>query len=328
MSREKAGVMTMEIAFPWMRYDTTLPLIEGRVEIPGVTLKVGPGPQGSTIPEDSRLPAGDFDLVDLNLANLLPAIEAGWEVIALPVFTKRKSVTSYVFCRNDVGIRVPRDLEGKRIGAGRYVSLVGLWLRGLLRDQYQVDVSTFRWFVMGGDRFPIHRPLGSIQTLDTPNMLDALFAGQVDAIMMDVADADVFQRLESSREVHRLFPDYPSEDLRIFRETGIYPPHHVLAMSKRLDRQYPDLAGKLYAALEQSKQIATRDLLSDTGPLPILYLRERVLEQMALWGDPRPYGIKANRPTIDAFLRYNLEQGTIRSPLTYEQVFAASTLET
>jgi 4,5-dihydroxyphthalate decarboxylase len=318
----------VEIAFPWLRYDTLLPLMEGRVEIPGVRLRLAPGPQGSTIPDDSPLPAGDFDLVDLNLANLLPAIEAGWELIALPVFTKRKSVLNYVFVRSDAGIQNPKDLEGKRIGAGRYLSLVGLWLRGLLRDQYDVDVASFRWLVTGDDRFPVAAPLGSVARSTTDNVLDAFFAGEVDAIMMDVADADAFARLESSPDVRRLFPEYAVEDLRVFRATGIYTPHHVLAMSKRLARQHPELAGTLYRALERSKQLATRDLLSDTGPLPILYLREHVQEQIARWGDPRPYGITANRRTIDAFVRYNVEQGMIRSPLSYEQVFAASTLDT
>ncbi len=318
----------VEITFPWLRYDTTLPLLEGRVEIPGVRLNIAPGPQGSTIPDDSPLPAGEFDLVDLNLANLLPAIEAGWELVALPVFTKRKSVLNYVFVRKDAGLQTPKDLEGKRIGAGRYLSLVGLWLRGLLRDHYGVDVSTFRWVVTGGDRFPIVKPLGSVERIDADNILDAFFAGEVDGIMMDVADAEVFARLESDPDIQRLFPDYAAEDLRVYRATGIYAPHHVLVMSKRLDRQYPDLAAKLYAALERSKELATRDLLSDTGPLPILYLRERVKEQIARWGDPRPYGIAANRRTIDAFLRYNVEQGMVRSPLSYGQVFAAGTLDT
>jgi 4,5-dihydroxyphthalate decarboxylase len=51
-------------------------------------------------------------------------------------------------------------------------------------------------------------------------------------------------------------------------------------------------------------------------------------EQMRDWGDPWPYGIRANKPAIDAFVKYNHEQGMIRSKPSYEEIFAAGTLDT
>jgi 4,5-dihydroxyphthalate decarboxylase len=51
-------------------------------------------------------------------------------------------------------------------------------------------------------------------------------------------------------------------------------------------------------------------------------------EQSAAWGDPWKYGIKANKTTIDAFIKYNVEQGMIRRAPSYEQIFAAETLGT
>ena len=37
--------------------------------------------------------------------------------------------------------------------------------------------------------------------------------------------------------------------------------------------------------------------------------------------DPWPYGIEANRTTLEAFLRYAFEQGVCRRPLTPEMLF-------
>jgi 4,5-dihydroxyphthalate decarboxylase len=102
----------------------------------------------------------------------------------------------------------------------------------------------------------------------------------------------------------------------------------MLVMSRTLDRQHPDLAGKLYAACERSKQIATNDILADQRGFGILYLRERKLEEMREWGDPWKHGITANKDTIDTFIQYNQEQGMIRSTPSYEQIFAGSTLDT
>jgi 4,5-dihydroxyphthalate decarboxylase len=37
--------------------------------------------------------------------------------------------------------------------------------------------------------------------------------------------------------------------------------------------------------------------------------------------DPWPYGVEANRPTLDAFLQYAFEQGVCRRRLTVDALF-------
>src|SRR5829696_987233 len=99
----------IEVDFPVMRYDITLPLLEGRVPIEGVA--INPVKLSSMInKEDAKLKAGDFGLLDLNIGYFLPAIEAGWQIVGLPVFSKRKPVYQLVFCHADAGIRAPKDL--------------------------------------------------------------------------------------------------------------------------------------------------------------------------------------------------------------------------
>jgi hypothetical protein len=50
--------------------------------------------------------------------------------------------------------------------------------------------------------------------------------------------------------------------------------------------------------------------------------------QRASWGDPWKYGIRANKSTLEAFIRYNVEQGMIRRAPSYADIFAAGTLDT
>ncbi len=100
-----------------------------------------------------------------------------------------------------------------------------------------------------------------------------------------------------------------------------------MVMSKKLDRSNPDLAGKLFTAFEEAKKLAYEDILNDRGGFSVVYLRERLEEQTKEWGDPWTYGVKANKNTIDTYLAYNAEQGIISKKLTYEDFFAASTLE-
>jgi 4,5-dihydroxyphthalate decarboxylase len=310
-----------------MRYDVTLPLVDGRITADGVQFQSVK--TSSMVARDMpQLREGDFGLWDLNVGFWLPAIEAGWDLVALPVFPKRKSALQFIFCRVDANIHTPRDLEGKRIGTRQYRTAVTLWARGLLRDHYHVDLGTLRWFVQVRDVFAHHDPKAHITYVDEKRaMAEALLAGDVDAIVTDISDAALFNRLESDPAIVRLFPEYPTTDLALYRETGIYPPMHVMVMSGKLDRENPGLAKRVYEAFERSKAMAYDEIAGDRAGFSVVYLRERFKEQQDLWGDPYAYGIQANRPTIDAFLRYNHEQGATQSLLPYERIFAAGTLE-
>jgi 4,5-dihydroxyphthalate decarboxylase len=163
---------------------------------------------------------------------------------------------------------------------------------------------------------------------ESKNMAQRLVAGELDALITDISDTRLFQALENNPSVRRLFPNYMEEDQELYNETGIFTPVHMIVMSRKLNRQRPELAAKLYLAFETAKQIAYDDILSDRGGFSVVYLRERLNEQLANWGDPWQYGINANKAAIDAFIRYNVEQGMIRHAPSYDEIFAAGTLDT
>lgn len=311
-----------------MRYDITLPLLDGRVGVEGVTF----APQADSPMVFGDAPAlrtGDFGLWDLNLGYWLNGIEAGWDFVTLPLFIKRKSVLQVIFVRADAGIERPADLSGKRIGSRSYRTSVTIWARGLLAEHYGVDIASTRWAVQTKEFFPQHGPAPKVEQIDPKaSLADLLIAGEIDAMITDISDGPLWRRLESDQRVRRLIPNYRDEDLRLHRDHGVFPPMHLMVMGGPLARQYPDLPRKLYDAFDAAKTLAYQDTANDRGGLTLVDLRERFFEQQDRWGDPWVYGIKANRRMIDAFARYNLEQGVIRAPLSDQRIFAASTLDT
>jgi 4,5-dihydroxyphthalate decarboxylase len=61
----------------------------------------------------------------------------------------------------------------------------------------------------------------------------------------------------------------------------------------------------------------------------IPWLTKRIGEDRDLLGDDWwPYGIKANRPALDAILRYHHEQGITDRRFRVEDVFASCLLDT
>jgi 4,5-dihydroxyphthalate decarboxylase len=318
----------LEIELSQMRYDITMPLFEGRVPIDSVALK--PVKSSSMInKEDAKLKAGDFGLMDLNIGYLLPAIEAGWEIIGLPVFSKRKPVYQLIFCATRSGIRAARDLTGKTIGSRTYRTALTVWARGLLKERHGADLTSVKWVLQAREVFPVHDPSLNIEYVDeSKNMAQRLMDGELDALITDISDTKLFESLENHPSVRRLFPNYMEDDHELYNDTGIFTPVHMIVMSRKLDREHPELAGKFYAAFERAKELAYDDILSDRGGFSIAYLREKMKEQQATWGDPWQYGIKANQSTIDTFIGYNVEQGMIRRALSCEEIFATGTLNT
>ena len=319
---------SLEIEFPIMRYDITLPILEGRVAIDGVDLK--PVKSSSMINKpDAKLMSGDFGLMDLNIGYFLPAIEAGWQIIGLPVFSKRKPAYQLIFCNANSAIHGPKDLAGKRIGSRTYRTALTVWARGLLREHYGVDFSAVQWVLQAKEVFPVHDSRLRIEYVDdSKNMAQRLIAGELDAIITDVSDTQMFRDLENHPQINRLFSDYVNEDRRLYRETEIFTPVHMIVMSRKLDQTHPELARKFFTAFEKAKELAYDDILSDRSGFSVVYLRERMKEQITDWGDPWKYGVKANRTTIDAFIKYNVEQGMIRSAPAYADILAAATLDT
>ena len=324
------AVQELEIEFPIMRYDITMPLLEGRVPIEGVQLRNVPSANTMVFRDVPALREGTFGLCDLNLGYLLPAIDAGWEISALPVFSKRKPSYQYIFVRTDKGIETPKDLEGKRIGTRSYPTGLTIWNQGFLHDRYGMDFTKLEWHAAVELFFPIHGSITNIAVDLDPkkSAADILIDGDVDAIITDISDIKMLNRMISHPQLKRLFPNYIDEEERLYKETGIFAPVHLMVMSRKLDREHPGLARKLYDAFAQAKELAYTDILNERGGFSVPYLRERFEEEQQRWGDPWKYGVQANQNTLDTFFRYNVEQGLVRAPLAIDRVFAASTMDT
>jgi 4,5-dihydroxyphthalate decarboxylase len=336
MAMSNAGTnveVTLEAqgALPNFRYDIIQPLVQGRVAIEGAVLK----PSGSTVSaglfDNPRFREGDFGLLDANWGDLLPAIDAGWDLVLLPVFIKRKPVYNYLWVRADRGIEAPRDLEGKTVTSVGYTSAISTYTRGFLQHHWGVDLTRLRWLLGGPGAFAVHDKRIQVDYASGPRKspIARLLDGEADASTGDITDARAWRDLEASTIVKRLFPDYQEQNRRLLREHQILTPVHVIAMGGKLDRAQPGLARRLYDAFERSREQAYEDALGDGSGYSItLAGREAIRDQVAALGDVWKHGLSANRNAVESFLDYNFEQGVTSARLDAGRVFAQSTLDT
>jgi len=92
--------------------------------------------------------------------------------------------------------------------------------------------------------------------------------------------------------------------------------------------EYPWVAMELWDAFKRSKELAYEQARQTRGTY-LIFEPEYWEKQTAVFGeDPYPLGLRAMRKTIERAIRGSLEQGLIRKPLTVEELYFRTTLDT
>jgi 4,5-dihydroxyphthalate decarboxylase len=105
-----------------------------------------------------------------------------------------------------------------------------------------------------------------------------------------------------------------------FRRTGIYPIHGLIVVKDEHIKRYPWLPRSLMNAFETAKKPYLEGIKLGRGDSPE---DKRYRSFFSLMGDPLPYGMAANRPSIEALVTYALQQKLIPSRPRLDQVFVA-----
>ncbi len=86
-----------------------------------------------------------FDVCELAPTTYLCARAFGKAFTAIPVFLTRDFHHHSVVCNVASRIHEPKDLVGKTFGVRAYTVTTGLWTRGVLQSEYDVDPARVTW---------------------------------------------------------------------------------------------------------------------------------------------------------------------------------------
>ena len=307
-------------------YDRTRPLIYGQVQPAGIDLNYI-----ITEPKElfwRMLRHQEFDASELSLSNYIMTRAQGkrW-FVAVPVFPSRIFRHSAIYVNEGSGIKVPQDLAGKKVGVREYHMTAAVWVRGILQHEYGVAPEKIEWIRAGGEeRIDYTLPEGLSLKAIPPDkdIYTMLQAGELDALVDPEPPAWL---LKADGNVKRLFADFKSVEIEFFRRTKIFPIMHTLVIKREIYERHPWVASSLYKAFCQAKEASYRILGPNRDHLTGGWLDVALAEERGILGDdPWPYGLEANRNTIETLMQYLHEQGLISSKLPVEELFAKNTL--
>jgi 4,5-dihydroxyphthalate decarboxylase len=259
----------------------------------------------------------EFDICEMAITTYICAREFGKPMTAVPVPLVRAFHHGAILVNTKAGIRTPKDLEGKKVGVNRgFTVTTGVWVRGVLQQEYGVDLSKITW-VLSGDEHVAEwqRPSNVVPIEPGKKMEDMLTSGELAAaIGLDVKSPDV----------QPLIPNALEAGLKALRERGHYPINHLVVIKDELIAKHPDLAADVFKAFAESKRLYVERLKAGKieNPTEFDQMHKRVME---ITGEPLPYGIAPNRKVIEELIGHALTQGIITKPVTVDELFVPST---
>jgi 4,5-dihydroxyphthalate decarboxylase len=313
-------------------YDRNRALIDGKVRIDGVDpvfMKL--------TPEEIFFRAfrnQDFDICELSLSSFtVKTATNSCPYVGVPAFVSRCFRHTSIYVRTD-RIKRPQDLKGKKVGLPEYQLTANVWARAFLEDDYGVKPSDIHW-IRGGiddagrpEKISIKLPPG-VKLDNAPEgatISDLLIKGEIDGFM---APRTPSRAALKHPHIGWLFPDTAAVAMDYYKRTGIFPIMHLIGIRKTLAEKYPYLPMAVLKAFEQSKAAALEELAdSSTAKATLPFLEELLVTAKATMGeDFWPYGLDANRKTLDAFLRHHHAQGLSPRLVAAEELFHPATHE-
>ena len=291
------------------------PLCDRRVQLNSFELKAVPF-ESDGEGHDEFL-AGKYDSGEFSLANYCALKSRGAPYMAIPVFPNRKFRHSYIFVSEGSPLKDPAQLKGKKVGIPGWLNTCGLWVRGILSDEYGVKASDIHWITSRPHKLELSLPPGTrIDVVpDERSLTQRMLAGEFDAVI--VPD------FPEERGWRRLLPDAKSVEQDYFRRTGIFPTSHAITFHSAYLEKHPQAAQEMFDACRAAKNLALRDD-ADATYSNFAWNRQVWEEQQSVLGpDPWKFGIKGNEKPLNALLRYAGEQGLFAKPMTLSDLFIA-----
>lgn len=267
----------------------------------------------------------EFDVCELAPTTYIIARAYGAPFVALPIFVLRRFHHAGLLVRPEAGIRTPKDLEGQKVGVRAYSVTTGVWTRAVLIDEYGLDSSKVNWIVDDEEHVTqLKLPANVTHTAPGRSLADMMADGELVAgfhgnagVGRSGSPTGGWKTVEA--HYPDLFPNAEELEADWFRRTGIYPMHGTIVVKDSVLAEHPWVAKSLFKAFSQAKdQWLTR---LDAGEAKTASDQKYAKLRHIVGHDPLPYGIEANRRTIEALADTAFKQQLTPTRMPIERLF-------
>jgi 4,5-dihydroxyphthalate decarboxylase len=236
----------------------------------------------------------EFDCSELAIVTFLMAKAYGKPLVLLPAVVMARFQHPHIVYNMERGPLTPADLAGRRVGTRSYTVTTSTWLRGILADDYGVDLNRVKWVTFEEAHVAEFRDPATVERApEDKELMAMLLSGEVDAAIVPAVPAD-------PRFVP-LIPDPPAAAEAWRKKYNAIQVNHMVVVKESLSKSDPGVVREIYRLLVESKKAAK---LPKAGEI-----------------DVNPFGIESNRRNLEVVIDTVYRQRMIPKRLSVDELF-------
>jgi 4,5-dihydroxyphthalate decarboxylase len=236
-----------------------------------------------------------FDLAEVAIVTFLQAKLYGKPYVLIPATVVGRGQLHTIAYNPERGHLGPGDLNGKTVGVRAYTQTTGAWVRGILAEQYGVDLGSLNWITFEESHVAEYQ--------DPPNVRRAPEGKQLVQMLLDgELDAAVVGDKFPDPRLKPLIPDAEAANRAWSQTHGGVPINHMLVIRQELAQSRPDVVREIYRVFREAKEAS--------------FTKAGVPEL-----DPLRFGIEPNRRSLEIIIDFAVKQGLLPRPFTVDELF-------
>ncbi len=172
-----------------------------------------------------------FDVCEMAIVTFLMAKAHGKPLVLLPATMLGRFQHAYALYNPERGALGPSDLEGKRIGIRSFTTTTGAWIRGILANDYGVNLDNIKWVTFEDPHVAEYVDTTERAPKDK-KITQMLLDGELDAVLGETSN---------DPRLKPLFPDPAAEAAKWFARRGAVPVNHLVVVTEQLAKSRPDV---------------------------------------------------------------------------------------
>ena len=197
------------------------------------------------------------------------------------------------------GDLAPADLAGRRVGVRTYSQTTGVWVRGVLQNEYGVDLDKVTWITFDDSHLAEYSdPPNCQRAPQGKKLVDMLLNREVDAAILG-------SNMPKDPRLKTLIPDADTAASAWSKKYGITPINHMYVVKQSLCQARPDVVREIYRML-----VASRAAGPQPAPGSLNFT---------------PHGLERNRKSLESVIDYALQQKIIPRKFTVDELFDDTT---
>jgi 4,5-dihydroxyphthalate decarboxylase len=233
-----------------------------------------------------------FDVAELAIVTYLQAKAYGKPLVLLPAVVVGNLPHPLLAYNAERGQLGPSDLPGRRVGIRAYSVTTATWIRGILQNDYGVDLDSIRWVTFEDAHVAEYHDPGTAERAPAGKQLvPMLLSGELDAGVVGAPDFN-------DPRLQPLIPNPTAAAQEWCRRRSATPINHMVVVKESLSKDNPDAVREIFRLLRESKQAAPAQVL-----------------------DTLQFGLETNRRSLELIIEYSAQQRLIPRRFEVDELF-------